>query len=416
MLTLIGNEIKKLFSRKKTWVVVIGFILLLGILTFALYKEEQNAKKYSSPEFRIQSMQESISYNNKKKQELQDKRNSATSTDEDKKAIDRELTRIDTDIKNMEESIKGLKDNSGKNVAWKTELKQQIEAREKAINNEDGSNMPDEYKEREKININQMKYLLEHDIEPMQDYKLIGFNFINKVVEFLGMIFLAMGIAIFISDMVSGECTPPTMKFLITQPVSRGKVLLSKFIAAVVSSVLLIVSIELIYFLFVGLVFGFGSSNYPVMVGTRFQFDMATVNEQGIHPLKAIAGSTYMIPMWKFTLEIFMMQILFIIACVSFIFLISTLFKSSMVSMGVGSIIMIILFVIINQLRPLGKIVPYLFTTYGNVVGVLKGEELALRFQNPALTVGFSIPVMIIWAIVCYVISHFVFTKKDILI
>jgi ABC-2 type transport system permease protein len=416
MFTLIGNEMKKLFSRKKTWVVVIGFILLLGLLTFAMYKEEQNSKKYSSPEFKIKNMQESITFENKQKEELQKKKDNAATTADDKKDIERELAKLETNIKNMEESIKELKSSSGKDTFWKTELKQQIESTEKMINNKDEESMPEEYKEKEKLNLTQMKYFLENDIKPVKGYELLGFNFANNIVEFLGMIFLAMGIAIFISDMVSGECTPPTMKFLITQPVSRGKVLLSKFIAAVVSSVLLIVSIELIYFLIVGLVFGFGNSNYPVMVGTRFQFDMASVNQQGVHPLKAIAGSTYIIPMWKFTIQIFLMQILFIITCASFIFLISTLFKSSMVSMGVGSIIMIILFVIVNQIKQLGKIVPYLFTTYGNVVGVLKGEELALRFQNPALTPSISIPVMIIWAVACYIIAHFVFTKKDILI
>lgn len=416
MLTLIRNEMKKLFSRKKTWVVVIGFVLLLGLLMFTSYREEQNSKKYSSPEFKIKNMQEAITFDNKQKDELQKKKDSAATTADDKKDIERELAKLETNIKDMEESIKELKSSSGKDTFWKTELKQQIESTEKMITNKDGNDMPQEYKEREKLNLTQLKYFLANDIKPVKGYELLGFNFINKVVEFLGMIFLAMGIAIFISDMVSGECTPPTMKFLITQPVSRGKVLLSKFIAAVVSSVLLIVFIELVYFLIVGLIFGFGSSNYPVMVGTRFQFDMSSVNEQGVHPLTAIAGSTYIIPMWKFTIQIFLMQILFIITCVSFIFLISTLFKSSMVSMGVGSIIMIILFVVVNQIRSLGKIVPYLFTTYGNVVGVLQGEELALRFQNPALTPSISIPVMIIWAIACYIIAHFVFTKKDILI
>ena len=72
-------------------------------------------------------------------------------------------------------------------------------------------------------------------------------------MQFLGMAILVAGIAVFMSDIVSGECTPATLKFLLIQPVTRGKVLLSKFIAVTITVLTMILGAELVGFLFVNL-------------------------------------------------------------------------------------------------------------------------------------------------------------------
>lgn len=223
-----------------------------------------------------------------------------------------------------------------------------------------------------------------------------------------------VGVIVFGSDMVSGEYTPPTMKFLLTEPVSRGKILFSKFITLVVSSTVFIVGIELIAFLIMGLIFKFGDFNYPVQVGTKFVQNLAVKPEMGQSAVKAIAGTTFIIPMWKHIINMFLLQALFIVACTAFTFVLSTVLKSSMVSMSL-SIVLVIVFNIFSEFPALKKIGQYLFVSFGNVDSVLTGQ-LVYKFSNINLTPTFSITILLVWTAICYIISHVVFVKKDILI
>ncbi|WP_242846190.1 hypothetical protein [Clostridium novyi] len=43
--TLIKNEFIKIMSRKKTYVVIMAFILLLGFIGFGVYNSAKNMKK-----------------------------------------------------------------------------------------------------------------------------------------------------------------------------------------------------------------------------------------------------------------------------------------------------------------------------------------------------------------------------------
>ena len=56
-----------------------------------------------------------------------------------------------------------------------------------------------------------------------------------------------------------------------------------------------------------------------------------------------------------------------------------------------------------------------LFTTYADSVSLLN-SNLALAYNNPNLTTTTAIACMLITTIVAYIIAHFNFTKKDILI
>ena len=61
----------------------------------------------------------------------------------------------------------------------------------------------------------------------------------------------------FMSDIVSGESTPATLKFLLVQPISRAKVILSKFIAVVITVVAMIAGLEVAAYGVIGAFTGF---------------------------------------------------------------------------------------------------------------------------------------------------------------
>ncbi|KYH28936.1 ABC transporter permease subunit [Clostridium colicanis] len=399
MITLIRNEIIKLMQRRKTLVVTGLFILLVGFMAFASYKNAESMNEWNKPERRIQNEQENIAHLNKMK-------NDTSIPEEEKLHFDEEIKQANLRIEEIKkEQSSGKKD-------WRVTLKEEIKQVEGQINNTQINN---EEKERLNIDLMTKKYLLDKDIEPeYNSYDVTATKFIRDLFNILGVIFLAVGITIFSSDMVSGEYTPPTMKFLLTQPVSRGKVLLSKFIALTLSSSIIIVLIEIIVFLVVGFIFSFGNMDYPVAVGSRFVYDNAIASGMGQKVLKMVAGSTTIIPMWKYLIQMFLLQILFIIASAAFAFLLSTIVKSSMVSMAIN-IVLIIAFTMFQNIPYVSKYVHYIFSIFGDPSMVLSGR-IATQFNNPNITIGFTIGVLVIWTIVSYVISHVVFTKKDILI
>jgi len=394
--TLIGLEIKKLLHRKKTLITTIAFLLLIGLVAFGTYKEDQNRRKWESPEFQIQNMEQSI-------QSLKAQMNDPNAPEEFKKNIPNEIARL-------EEMIKQLKSTPKANEAeWKKQLETRLDNNKKQL---EIKGMDPRQKEFLKNDIQKDEYLLKHDIKP-EDNKLTAFSFLVFLFEGMGFIFLAVGVGLFTADMVSGECTPPTLKLLLTQPVSRRKVLLSKFIAVVASATIMIVVIELIAFVIMGLIFGFGNFNYPMPVGTRFEFDKTQVIN-GTHPLVSVAGSTYLITRGAFLVRMFLIQVLAIITVASFAFMLSSIFKSSMVSVSLSIVTPVVLFILSNM-QSLSKFNMFMFTNNLSSQYIIQGQY-ATKFNNPMITPTFSIMILIVWTIVCYGISHLVFTKKDILI
>lgn len=407
MITLIKYELLKLFKRVKTLVVILGFILLTGFIAFGLYKESENMKKYNTPEHRIQNYEENIRHNEQRKNDIPPE----IKNDEAKKQ--QYLMNIDEDTAQLKDQISKAKAQIGKDVDWKKELDDRIKNLETSLKDDINASM--QAKAMWTQDIEQAKYLRDNNIKPMDDFEFNAFLFLERLIIILGQVFLAIGIAVFAADMVSGECTPPTLKLLLTQPVSRGKVIFSKFISVTLAAAGLILSIELLFFLIVGLIYGFGNPAYPVMVGAKYQFDLSTFLPSGGHELAMVAGSSYAIPIWKYTMNLLLTQGLYIIACTAFIFLVSTLFKSSMVSMGVGTVFIILMTILFNLVGFLKKFAIYVLPCYTDTTAILKGET-AVMFNNPNSTFGTSMLVFLGWTVVCYLISHFVFTKKDILI
>lgn len=410
MMTLIRNELFKIFHRKKTYVVLIGFALIVGLACFGMYQDNKNMIKYQSPEYQLQEVEGSISH-------MQDEKKIIETRLKDKPA-DKEvdLARIDSSIADLEkrrDELKKMISSGTKEESWEKKLDDEISQNEKMLETNE-EKMPSEHKEQVRMQLNELKYMKEHHVKP-EIMEFNSYNFIIKLIGELGAFILAIGVVVFASDMVSGECTPATLKFLLIQPVSRAKVLMSKFVAVVVSATSLIVSVELLYFVFIGVFKSFGSSSYPMSVGSVFKYDMTKPIMNGRQPLMLVENSTRMIPRWQYFIFLLLLQVLFIVACTAFAFMLSSIFKSSMVSIAVSCVSMIVLDLFVIEIQTLRKIAPFIFTSFGNVNNLMSGQ-FAVMFNKPGITCRHAVIVMIAWTVASYVISHFVFTRRDILI
>lgn len=405
--TLIKNELIKIFKRGKTWIVFALFALTIAGMGVISYKEAKYTEYYQSPEGQIESLKDSIKYS-KSDIEYYKTVKEEWAKEEITNAESR-IKELEKQINTLEEEIKNNKDNPN---AWRESLEEEKKTIEDNL--KDSSYSEDDkvsFKQRlEEINI-----YLDKNMKPIEEWEFNGINYGIKFIFMIGTLILAAGIAVFMSDIVSGECTPPTLKFLLVQPISRGKVILSKFIAVVITVVTMIGGLEALVVAGISAFTGFDAGKMPQYIGKAFKWDYTNAAENGGPQLAEVAGSGVLSTRWMYLLESFGLQILFIIACCAFIFMISAIFKSSMITMAVSVILCVAATIIPEMSQTIRSISRFFFTSYGDTTSLVSGY-CAMNFNNPNVTLGFGVIVMIATTIVSYIIGHIVFNKKDILI
>ncbi|MBC5630596.1 ABC transporter permease subunit [Clostridium sp. NSJ-6] len=406
LFTLIKNEFIKLLKKGKTWIVFALFALFIGITIFGQYSQDKNMRMWQSPEKQLEMAKENLDYYNN---ELELNKNSDANPDY--------IASLEESIEYSKEQIKSYEDiikNGVNEDEWKKQLDEEIKyAKEDIARYEKyDDEWSKQYIVQAQERLEEFTYLKENNIQPLYGWEYDAYNYMSSLMQFLGMAILVAGIAVFMSDIVSGECTPATLKFLLIQPVTRGKVLLSKFIAVTITVLSMILGGELLGFLFVNLTSNSNSSSYPVSIGTLYE---KIINPDGSAMLSKVIGSGHMGTNLELFIKSMLFQGLFIITACAVIFMISTLIKSSMITMAISVVVTVFLTIGSYNLSALRKIAHLVFLNFGDSISVFTGSS-AMMMQNPNITVTNGIIVMIITSIVAYAIAHINFSKKDILI
>lgn len=406
LFTLIKNEFIKLLKKGKTWIVFALFALFIGITIFGQYSQDKNMRMWQSPEKQLEMAKENLDYYNN---ELELNQNSDANPDY--------IASLEESIEYSKEQIKSYEDiikNGVNEDEWKKQLDEEIKyAKEDIARYEKyDDEWSKQYIVQAQERLEEFTYLKENNIQPLYGWEYDAYNYMSSLMQFLGMAILVAGIAVFMSDIVSGECTPATLKFLLIQPVTRGKVLLSKFIAVTITVLSMILGGELLGFLFVNLTSNSNSSSYPVSIGTLYE---KIINPDGSAMLSKVIGSGHMGTNLELFIKSMLFQGLFIITACAVIFMISTLIKSSMITMAISVVVTVFLTIGSYNLSALRKIAHLVFLNFGDSISVFTGSS-AMMMQNPNITVTNGIIVMIITSIVAYAIAHINFSKKDILI
>ena len=155
------------------------------------------------------------------------------------------------------------------------------------------------------------------------------------------------------------------------------------------------------------------ASDYPIRIEQQYEKKFDQSSQQMM--MEQVPDTSTMVTNMEFALKSIGYQTLFILTACSVVFMISTLFKSSMISMAVSVILTIFLTIGGQAITTISSYSHLLFTTYADSVSLLN-SNLALAYNNPNLTTTTAITCMLITTIVAYIIAHFNFTKKDILI
>ncbi|MBN1050125.1 ABC transporter permease subunit [Clostridium botulinum] len=400
---LIKNELIKILKRTKTWIIFGLFLVFMGVCMYGLYNEDKNRQMYNSSEYKIEQFEKSIEYTKEEINKIESSKDKEylNTLQEDLKHYEEEKVKYQNQIINP--------DNAEQ---WKLDVTEEIKNHEENLKDKD---ITEEDKTWISERINKLKYLEDNNIKPLYGYEFNAYNYIDTILAVLGVALLAIGISVFMSDIVSGESTPPTLKFLLVQPVSRGKVLLSKFIAVIITAITMIVSTEILTFLGIGLAKGFKSGGYPKTMGVKYFLDSSNISVQGYPDLIRLANTGKLGTFNELIIKSLLLQVLFIITCCSFVFLISTLFKNSNVTMAISIIIAAAGTIVFQIFDFSSKFAHLIFFSYASVSEVITGD-IAYMYRNVNITPSNGIIVMIVTTIISYTIAHVVFKNKEILI
>lgn len=385
-------ETYKILKNKKYLIFLIGLLGLFIFKTYGLYWDAKSER----PEIKVKNNENLlVEYKAKLKED---------GIKEDKiKTYELKIKSLERENKELSEEIKNP------NYNWKEKLKNKNKVLKKE---REDYKIAMDYNALERINgeILLNDYLLKKNMEPEPLYKIYSFRHMKNLMGFINVIFSPLLIIIVIYDSVSSEMQYSTIKLAITKPIGRVRFIITKFLSGFLVSALTVFIIEFFMFVIIGLVFNRGNPSYPVVIGTKYHVDE-------LERVTAIAGSSYIISIYKYLIQLLLLQIIYFFICCSFGILISTVFKNNVASLMVSSIIIFSLnmatFILPQQ--SLSKIYPYLFTTYGDGNSLIEG---VINFKLNCININIPLGVLvcILWGAIFLVISCSYFKKKDIVI
>lgn len=275
---------------------------------------------------------------------------------------------------------------------WKVVLKQQIIDQQNRLTS---SRLPEEWKAFINLNIQQQEYYLKHDINPAAPGAP---TFMRKFVEESVSLFLPLLVVVLAADLVSSEHSGGTIKLLLTRPVRRWKVLLSKYISLLLGISFIVCSTAILSYLLSGVIFGYGGWELPVLTG--FQERNGALLTEFVH----------LIPQWKYIIMAYGLAWLSCIAIGTISFMVSVLVRSTASSMGI-MLAAVISGSLLGQLAPTWNALKYLAFTQLRLTDYLAGRPILVE----GMTLPFSLGVLGVWSLVAFIIAFVAFSRRDVL-
>lgn len=235
---------------------------------------------------------------------------------------------------------------------------------------------------KERIALNE--YRIEHDVEPIKRDSLWGY--MVDATTFTGI--AALFTIVIAAGMVASEFSWGTVKLLLIRPVSRTKILLAKYASTLLFALLMLLLLFSTSFLFGILFFGFGGAETPYI-----SYSNGRVIEQNmvIH-----------------IIELFGFRSIDLIMMVTLAFMISTVFRSSSLAIGISLFLMFT-----------GPQLVQLLSQYDWAKYILFANTDLQQYTTgtplvEGMTMTFSIVMLLIYFALFAFLSLYIFKKRDV--
>lgn len=264
---------------------------------------------------------------------------------------------------------------------WKQTLRAQNESLKTTMSQmADIGTTKGEYTKIIKVN----EYRIKHDIPPTEDKSLWGFtDGAATLVSLISLFTIIIG-----AGMVSSEFSEGTVKLLLIRPSRRWKILLSKYISTLMTSLLMLLILFTLSFIVGGLLFGFNGVSDPYL-----SYSSGTVKEV------SMVGHIFGVYGYN-CVDLIMMG--------TFAFMISTVFRNGAMAIGLSIFLMFTGTTLVQLLSRYNWVKYILFANtnlrmYTDGVPPVKG-----------MTLEFSIVVLISYFLIFNIISWLGFSKRDV--
>lgn len=275
---------------------------------------------------------------------------------------------------------------------WRVALQKQIVDTQNRLSS---TRIPDEFRQSMQMRVAQLQYYLDHDINPNAPGAP---TFVREFMSNGISLFIPLLVLIVSTDIVSGERSEGTIKLLLSRPIRRWKILLSKYITLLLFISLIVLLVALISYLVAGVIFGYSGWDMPMLTG--FISGQEGLDVRYVH----------LIPHWQYILMAYGLGWFVSVVVGTISFMVSVLVRSTPTGMGV----MLASLIAGNILASYASSWPqakYLFSVNLQLTDYLEGRLPPVE----GMTLGFSLLNLTIWAIVALIISFRVFTKQDML-
>lgn len=261
---------------------------------------------------------------------------------------------------------------------WKASL--QEETAELEVMNEEDEYMEGFYTDEIAIN----KFHLENDIEPLP-YDAWQFTMENASLSSIISLFTI----IIAAGMIASEYRLGTIKLLLIRPISRTKILFSKYVTVLLFSLVMLLFLFISSMLIGSILFGINGLN-------------PTIVQMGVNGPKEVSVFVEIFTQYGLNMVNLLMM-------ATFAFMISSLFRNSGMAIGTSIFLMFTGTTVVAMLSNYEWAKYILFANtnlnqyMGNGIPMIEG-----------MTLGFSITIIAIYYVIFLAISWLSFTKRDV--
>ncbi|MGM9924658.1 MAG: ABC transporter permease [Bacillus sp. (in: firmicutes)] len=240
------------------------------------------------------------------------------------------------------------------------------------------------YQDMLKENIAINEYRIKHDIAPSAESNVWTFmNDIVVIVQFISIITITVAAGIVASEFSTG-----TIKLLLIRPMSRTKILFSKYASVMIFSFSLILFAFSLAFLVGAVLFGFGDA------GPYLTFTEGQVVE---HTQVGYAFFTYMLS----SVGLFMLT--------TMAFMISAAFRNSSLAIGIAIFLLLMGSNITGLLAMKFEWAKYILFANIDLLSYFNGKPMV-----EGMTLTFSIIMLAIYFVIFNLIAFLFFSKRDV--
>jgi ABC-2 type transport system permease protein len=286
-----------------------------------------------------------------------------------------------------------LKDNPTPD--WRVQVEKRASELERRMNER---RVPENFKKWMRYESGRLRYHLSRNLNPNE---ITGPIFTRGFAGVGSVLLIPLLIAVFGADLVSSEFAEGTITLLLTRPVARWKVLVSKVVAMMLFTSLTLLAAFLLAWGISGIAFGWSGWGAPMLTGFRLSGSSASAGFD-------LTG-VRMVPLWQDTFAAWGLAWFSALAVGSITLLLSVVFRSAAAAMGT-MMATLVGGTILSRVASDWDGAKWFFVTNLPLPDFYAG--LPTPFEG--MTLAFSVWVLLSWAVAAVAAAFVLFTRRDV--